>query len=760
MTPKTQHRWRFFRAGGLDQVRFETAEDYRRLETLDQKLWVALACPVKGIEFDEKTLALIDIDHDGRVRATEVIAAVQWAEDRLKDLASLKAGSDSLPLDQINDSTTDGQAILASARQILKDIGKPEATAIALADVSDTSRIFAQTRLNGDGIIPADASDDPAVQETIHEIATTQGAEIDRSGKPGVSQATVDAFYSQLAGYDAWARQAETTPALRPIGDATEPAFEAFIAVRAKVDDYFARCRLAAFDSRAVAALNRPEDDYLKVASHLFDPNVAEVTDFPLARIEPGRPLPLHEGLNPAWSAAIGRLAETAIPPLLGPGKTSLTEKEWDELKSKFAAYDSWRAAMPASTVEGLGLKRIRALLHSSAIRDEIGKLLAADRALEPEATAIADVEQLVRYYRDLHRLLTNFVNFAEFYQPERGATFQVGTLYLDARACDLCVRVDDAAKHAVLAGMAKVYLAYCDCSRASGEKLTIAAAFTNGDSDNLMIGRNGVFYDRKGRDWDATISKIIENPISIRQAFWAPYKKLVRLIEEQVAKRAAAADTDAERRLTSAATTAANVDKTGPAPAKKIDTGTVAALGVAFGFIASAFAAVIGHAIGLFRMPFWQLCLAFAALLLIISGPSMLIAWLKLRQRNIGPILDASGWAVNGRVKIPMALGRSLTSVAKLPPGTVPVMDTRFAEPPAVWPKLLGLAIALGFIYSLLNHYGLIHRWTAGRFGINPLVERPASLLDQLRPSDATNAPAADTAGAPATPPAQTPPP
>ena len=66
-----------------------------------------------------------------------------------------------------------------------------------------------------------------------------------------------------------------------------------------------------------------------------------------------------------------------------------------------------------------------------------------------------------------------------------------------------------------------------------------IVAAFTGGDSDNLMVGRNGLFFDRKGRDWDATITKIIDNPISIRQAFFAPYKKLVRMIEEQVAKPA-----------------------------------------------------------------------------------------------------------------------------------------------------------------------------------------------------------------------------
>ena len=38
-------------------------------------------------------------------------------------------------------------------------------------------------------------------------------------------------------------------------------------AIKAKVDDYFGRCRLAAFDPRAVAALNRKEEEYLTVAA-------------------------------------------------------------------------------------------------------------------------------------------------------------------------------------------------------------------------------------------------------------------------------------------------------------------------------------------------------------------------------------------------------------------------------------------------------------------------------------------------------------
>ena len=56
----SNHTWRFFRAGGFDQVRLDNGSDLASLEDLDQKLWVALACPTTGLEFDSRTLNLID----------------------------------------------------------------------------------------------------------------------------------------------------------------------------------------------------------------------------------------------------------------------------------------------------------------------------------------------------------------------------------------------------------------------------------------------------------------------------------------------------------------------------------------------------------------------------------------------------------------------------------------------------------------------------------------------------------------------------
>lgn len=704
-----EHRWKFFRAGGFDQVRIESGADLLHLDQLDQKLWVALACPTTGIEFDSKTAALIDTDHDGRIRAPELIAAIKWAGGLIKNPDELLRGSSALPLTSIADSNPDGKALLAAAKQILANLGKKDATSITVGDVADTAKIFSQTVLNGDGIIVADTAKDDATKAVIQDIIACLGAETDRSGKPGVNQAKVDQFFAELAAFSEWQAKAEAdAAAILPLGDATAAASAATAAVRAKVDDYFARCRLAAFDNRAMAALNREEKEYLALAAQDLSISAQEVAGFPLARIEAGRPLPLKTGLNPAWAGAMAAFHSAVVQPLLGD-KDALTEADWAAIQAKLAAFDAWNAGRVENAGSKLGLTRARELLGGKA-KETLTQLIKADQALEPEANSIASVDKLIRLYRDLRLLVTNFVNFKDFYDAGEPAIFQQGTLYLDQRSCTLTLPVEDAGRHAAMAGLAGTYLAYCDCVRkATGEKRTIVAAFTNGDSDNLMIGRNGLFYDRQGRDWDATITKIVENPISIRQAFWAPYKKLVRLIEEQVAKRAAAAEAASDAKIGAAATAAANADKAKPAEPKKVDVGAVAAMGVAFGALATAFAAIAGYFSGLLKLPFWQVCLAVVGLLLLISGPSMLIAWLKLRKRNLGPILDANGWAVNARARINVPFGATLTGVAHLPPGSSVAADDKFGEAPSAWPKVIGFVIGVCFVISLLNHFGVI---------------------------------------------------
>lgn len=659
----TRHSWNFFRTGGLDQVALTTAADLLALDQLDQKLWVALSCPVKGLELDEKTLALIDTDGDGRIRVPELLLAIKWAAARLNDPVILLQGKAALTLAEINTTTDDGKLLLASARQILVNLGKKDATEITIAEVGDTAKIFSASALNGDGVIPPEATEDPAVQALIKDIIACSGGIADRTGSIGVTVEKIDAFFADLTAYASWVEKSATKD-IAILGAETDAACSAIKAVRAKVEDYFARTRLAAFDQRALAALNRSETEYLAIAAKDLTITAGEVSGFPLARIEAGKSLPLLEAVNPAWAAALATLHAKAVAPIYGAAKTSLTAEEWASLNAQFAAYETWLGGKAGSAVEKLGLDRVKEILAGKG-RAALAALVAQDKALEPEFKAISDVERLARYHRDLRTLLHNFVNFADFYSRDRYAVFQAGTLYLDSRSTELCIRVDGPNP---LAAMSKAYIAYCTLTRAGSPATIIAACFTQGDSDYLFVGRHGVFYDRAGRDWDAVITSIVDNPISIRQAFWSPYKKFLRFIEEQVAKRAAAADAEATGRLASAAEKTANADKAKPEPAKKVDVGAVAAIGVAITGAISALTLILGYVFGLKA---WQYPLAFLGIVLVISGPSMIIAWLKLRQRTIGPILEGNGWAVNGRVKINIPFGTALTDVAKLPPGS-----------------------------------------------------------------------------------------
>jgi hypothetical protein len=372
--------------------------------------------------------------------------------------------------------------------------------------------------------------------------------------------------------------------------------------------------------------------------------------------------------------------------------------------------------------------------------------LLAADLAEAPTSADFKAVEKLIRVQRDIFKFLNNFVSFSDFYS-RRGAIFQAGTLYLDARSCDLCVLVADPAKHALLAGMSKAYLAYCDCTRVGGKKMTIAAAFTAGDSDNLMIGRNGVFYDRSGLDWDATITKVVDNPISIRQAFWSPYKKFVRMVEDQVAKRAAAAEASSQEKLGTAATTVATVDlakpaqPTAPKPdAKKVDVGTVAAIGVALGSLATFLGLMFTKVVDLG----WWAPFAILGIIFAISLPSMLIAWLKLRQRNLGPILDANGWAVNGRMKINVPFGGALSKLARLPRGAQVQLNDPFYESHAGRYTVIAL-IALAIILGTLWRFEFLDRFLPAS-----LQRKPTPVI--LAPVDQTPVVAVPSTNIPAT--------
>ena len=347
--------------------------------------------------------------------------------------------------------------------------------------------------------------------------------------------------------------------------------------------------------------------------------------DMPLVTEEPDRTLPLRDHLNPKHLEAVLAFAEKCVKPILGDVAT-LDRLAWKKVKAAFAPYRAWLAAKP---VMNAGLK---------------GEL--------------DDEERVLRYKLGLLEFLENYVNMRRLYAEDELAVFQTGTLRIDAKEMNLCFHVESEAAHSALAGKSNCCVIYLKLSRPSeGAVRAICAVVTAGTVAQLYVGRNGVFYDRDGKDWEAVITKVVESQVSLREAFWAPWRKLGEGIAATVKKFLGDREAAAQKSVEAGAQSA---QAGGAAMAS-----SVAAIGIGVGMMGAALASIMA---AVSNMTWWQILVAIAAVILVVSLPSVILTWFKLRQRDLGAILNACGWAINRPMRFSMKRARGFTKCAGNP--------------------------------------------------------------------------------------------
>ena len=270
---------------------------------------------------------------------------------------------------------------------------------------------------------------------------------------------------------------------------------------------------------------------------------------------------------------------------------------------------------------------------------------------------------------------------------------------------------------------------------------MQIVAAVTVGDIGELIVGKNGVFYDNQGVEWDAVITKIIDNPINISQSFWSPYRRMATAVENLINK--SAADKDAKMIANATANINAAPTKTAEeakaaAAAPPFDiakfAGIFAAIGMAVGMIGTALSNIFK---GLFFLNWWQLIMLFIGIILVISGPAMVMAWMKLRRRNIAPLLNANGWAVNAVSKISIPFGETLTDIAKYP--KMNLKDPFAKKGMKTWQKW-----AISILIIILASLGL---WLGNVLTyLNPNFNSPLSKYNKAQTTEVVEEIATDT--------------
>lgn len=356
--------------------------------------------------------------------------------------------------------------------------------------------------------------------------------------------------------------------------------------------------------------------------------------DAPLLMEGPERTLPLDGNINPRFSDAIAAFAVKAAKPIIGDVR-ELRRADYMKVKSAFAPYRAWLASKPVMNAAAKGV--------------------------------LEDEERTVRYRMHLLEYLRNFVNQDRLYDGSLDAMYLTGTLFIDGRECRLCFHVENEAAHAALAERSDCCIVYLKLTRSGSAPRFACAVVTAGLTVPLYAGRNGLFYDRDGVAWDATITKVVLAQVSLLEAFWAPWRKLGEMIGGQIRKFIGDAQTKSVGGVSD------SIAKAGAGAAAKPDAkaadpssqgaalaSSVAALGIGIGMVGAALAGLAGVIAGL---PWWKTAIGVVLVVLAVSLPSVILAWFKLRRRDLGAVLNACGWAVNRPLRFSQKLARRFTS-------------------------------------------------------------------------------------------------
>lgn len=667
---------RFGRFGKAYHVVIRHTADLLHAIDLDEAHWVATTAPLSSINTDPVFLDLLDVDHNGRITCDDIRHAARWLTDVLADPSGIDARSDTLYLDRLNVDNHEGARIRSAAEKILERLGHSERDRVTLDEVRQIKARQESLSVSEAGVVLPDAADDDDIARFIADAVKASGGAPHPTGAPGLTAPLLERFRSDIRDHLEWRRRGHLPPDVErteilPLGQATPDAWTAFDAVRAKLDQYYAQCEAAALDRRL---LERMGFDERRLATlDLEDPAVIEDTlrRAPLTHPRGDMALRFDAPINPAWVEAIDRFRATVVEPILGDTDGALTPRHWQTIRSTLEPYGAWRSSKAGANVEFLDTETLERYFDERFDR-AVRELIEQSRQTAVVLDNVRLAEKVVLYQSLILPLANNFIGFPHLYKSDRRAMFEMGTLVMDGRRYTLAVRVDDRKEHARVAQSSNIYTIYVEVTPDdAAAKYEVAVPVTSGGRGNLTIGKRGVFYDLDGVELDARVVDLIENPISLREAMASPFKRLGRLITGKIESITA----EAEKKLDSQASAA--VDQVAPTPAGQpapranagLATGSVllgggvaiAALGSAFAYITKTLATIA----------WWKIGIGVLLAVLAVIVPTILVAYIRLRGRDLSALLEGSSWGINARMRLTFSQGRFFTHRPRYPKGS-----------------------------------------------------------------------------------------
>lgn len=690
--PDTRRVLRFRRYGRSYHLRIDSADTLAALPALDEALWVATSAPVDGFDCDPVFLALLDSNNDGRITCDEVRQAIRFAMDNLSDHSGILRRSDALTRADIKAGTPEGTSLTQAIDYALEHAGTKDTPQTVSLDLVRVAIHSIEAAGISSGMVLPQAVQDPTIRQLLHDVTEATGGVQHSSGDRAVDLACLNAFVTQARTMLDWIdqkndpqRQAE----LLPLGDDTDAAWQTWIAVKDKISQYFAQCRLCACDPSLSSSLitRRQTGDINPNDQESID---AYIRNQPLAPLSGDQSLHLDDRINPMYADAIRRFHNTVVQPILGQ-PDRITPSDLTQIFDTFYAYETWQHSKPAGHVATIDPELLRQYCTEQTVTNA-RDVIAASLHIADRLANLRQLEKLLLYQHLLVTFLNSFVSFPDLYNPRQCALFEQGTLIMDGRRFDLAVPVSDRTRHSTLAKASNICVLYVELTPVTGgPPREVAVPVTSGGIGNLCVGKRGIFYDTRGREMNALVVHLLDNPISLGEAVAAPFKRLASTITEKIGSLTGTT----EKNLDVAATTAVtNLQPSGtpqkpntPLIAGGLLMGgsvAVAALGSAWAYIVNTLSTPEDSS---------KLLLAIAATILVILIPTAIVAYVRLRNRDLSAMLEGSGWGINPRMKLSYRQGHSFTRRPAVT-GLMPWIRRWFWW--AVFPAIL---IALGLL-------------------------------------------------------------
>lgn len=652
------------KVAGVPMAPLDSWADLQALQELDEALWIATSAPAEGLAIDPALLAFLDADGDGRVRCDDVLRGVRHLGEALADPEAADLGSATAVPATWGDGEL-GERLRRTTRRIQRRLGRAD-EALTLAEVR-VVRIEEEERGLGEAglVLPDVGGGDP---DFLSAITAVTGGAPHPAGRPAVNEDCLRAFLERARARRDWLRdgaQLAGTPALAVLGDVAASA-DRVRRLAPKCEHWLDLCDLVRLDPELVDPLWRSEK---AVAEADFgDPAVVQawLQRAPLARPSADGLLSASTPLNPHFADEVAALLQI----LARCGAAHLDRRSWSGLRARLQPWWDWQDAAPPGWPPSIDDADLDRWLDDPGFAERTRALLAASVESSVVLDGVHNLEQALALQAGLLEFARSFAGMPDLYEPAARAVFEQGSLIFDGRRLELCVASPDPARHARFADASGLFVVFVEVRTAGRAPQRLAAPVTRGRRGGLLPGKWGLLVDRDGEEHPAIIVDILDNPISLGQALAAPFSRVGRALAERIEKlgdhggKALVGKADAVVGDLIAAPGTTPSPPPPPAPASPSSAQAAGSMlaggGIALAAVGSSLAFVARTLADI--EPLAALA-AVAGLLAAVLIPTGLVAWIRLRRRDLAAFLEGAGWGINATLRLTRRQARAFTT-------------------------------------------------------------------------------------------------